>query len=85
VCRIKSKRRYAQSAKGREAHGRYEASRKGELRRGRYEASTKGIVRRLRFDLRRAHAAAGILGTTIGDQPGMASDGEMGDESLARE
>jgi hypothetical protein len=58
VCRIRSKRRYELSPKGREAQERYEASRKGQLRRDRYEASTKGIVRRLRFDLRQAHAAA---------------------------
>jgi hypothetical protein len=63
VCRIRSTRRYEQSAKGREAHHRYEESEKGQLRRCRYEASTMGIVRRLRFELRQAHAVAESLET----------------------
>jgi hypothetical protein len=54
MCRIASKRRYEQSAKGREVQQRYNASTKGRDRASTYDWSTKGITRRVRAELRAA-------------------------------
>jgi hypothetical protein len=61
VCRVASKRRYEQSAKGQAVQLRYNRSAKGEYRASRYEWSSKGILRRVRAELSAAYAARDAL------------------------
>jgi hypothetical protein len=62
VCRVASKRRYEQSAKGRATQHRYNTSPKGRARNAAYDWTFKGMTRRARASVKVFQARLDALG-----------------------